>query len=376
MSRVNGQRWTAQEANDWWAAREWVCGFNFLPSTAVNFLEMWIEDTFDRETIKRELTWAAEAGFNAVRTNLHFLVWEKDPDGLTERFDWFLQTASSVGLSTVPVLFDDCEFGGNDPVYGAQPDPVRSIHNSRAVGSPGRKAVMNRDRWPAFREYLIGIIDSFRADQRVLLWDLYNEPGNLMIFIKLGLFAEHDHALTEHSRDLMLSSFNWAREVSPTQPLSVAAWRTPPNGYDGKAYDNEIDRLALELSDVITFHAYCDRNHAEQFINELAVHKRPMLSTEWMARTIGSTISDQLELYHDRKIGCFNWGLVKGRSQTHLPWPHTLEELHGEIIDEDAWFHDILRPDGSAYDDDEIKLIKTLTQTAGQTPTGEKTCRV
>lgn len=362
MLSANGQRWTAQQANDWWSERDWLCGFNFLPSSAVNFLEMWMGDTFDKDAIKRELTWASEIGFNAVRTNPHFLVWKNDRDGLLERIDWFLEIASVLGMTTMPVLFDDCGFGGAEPEYGPQPDPVPNIHNSRAVANPGRNAVMNRDRWGEFEHYIKDLIGTFAEDPRILLWDLYNEPGNLMIFTKIGLFAEHDHALTEHSRDLMVSCFQWARDISPVHPLSVAAWRTPPAGYRAKAFDNEIDRLALELSDVITFHAYCDRTQAEVYVDQLSELGRPILSTEWMARTIDSKFDDQLILYHDRKVGCFNWGLVKGRTQTHLPWPHTLEELLGGVVNENAWFHDVLRADGSPYDKTETQLIAELTK--------------
>jgi hypothetical protein len=40
-------RWSEADANAWWRARPWLCGFNFLPSTAVNFIEMWHGDSFD-----------------------------------------------------------------------------------------------------------------------------------------------------------------------------------------------------------------------------------------------------------------------------------------------------------------------------------------
>jgi hypothetical protein len=52
-------RWSEADANAWWRARPWLCGFNFLPSTAVNFIEMWHRDSFDAATIERELGWAA-----------------------------------------------------------------------------------------------------------------------------------------------------------------------------------------------------------------------------------------------------------------------------------------------------------------------------
>lgn len=360
MAPTPPMKWSVEQAKAWWDARPWVCGFNFLPSSAVNFLEMWMADTVDRETIARELGWASEAGFNAVRVNPHYLVWKHDRDGLIARMAWFLQTASALGLDTVFVPFDDCEFGGETAQYGPQPDPVENVHNSRAVASPGRARVMDGANWGDFERYVRDLVGSFRDDPRVLFWDLYNEPGNRMIFTKGG-FGQYDAGLERHSLALMVDAFSWARAEAPEQPLTVGAWHTPPVGSDQLPFETEIDRMALELSDIVTFHAYCDRPRAAAFIDHLAPLGRPMLSTEWMARAIGSRIADQLELYHCRKVGCFNWGLVKGRTQTHLPWPAALVEQHGRGDEQEVWFHDIFWPDGTPYDPAETGLIAELT---------------
>lgn len=71
------------------SAKGWLCGFNYLPSTAVNWTDIWQEETFDAETIERELGWAADAGYNTLRINLPFIVWEHDRDGLMTRIDRF-----------------------------------------------------------------------------------------------------------------------------------------------------------------------------------------------------------------------------------------------------------------------------------------------
>jgi hypothetical protein len=52
-------RWSVEKANTWYTQREWLRGCNFQPSTAVNQLEMWQEESFDPTTIDRELSWAA-----------------------------------------------------------------------------------------------------------------------------------------------------------------------------------------------------------------------------------------------------------------------------------------------------------------------------
>lgn len=354
------ERWTAAEATAWWEARPWVCGFNFLPSTAVNFLEMWQADTFDPSRIETELGWAAEIGFNAFRINLHPLVWEEDRDGFLERLDWTMGVAARLGIDTVPCLFDDCGFGGAEPRPGPQPDPIPGVHNSRAVASPGRARVMDRAGWPVLEAYLRDIVGSFRNDPRVLFWDLYNEPGNRMIF-RAGGFAEYESGLAPHSKALMEASFAWARDEGPEQPLTVAAWTTPLPGTDLPPYQTEIDRAALDLSDITSFHAYWAAAHVARFIDHLAALGRPMICTEWMARAVDSRIADQLKLFHDRGVGCFQWGFVKGRTQTHLPWPADLVRAHGGIATRDTWFHDVLHEDGRPYDPQEIETIRALT---------------
>lgn len=354
-------RWTDARANAWWAARPWICGVNFLPSTAVNFLEMWRAETFDRKTIERELGWAAEIGFNAVRINSHYLVWKHDRDGLIERLDWVMGVAAGLGIDTVPCLFDDCGFGGAEPQFGPQPDPVPGVHNSRAVASPGREALLRDDEWSGFEAYLRDVVRAFRADRRVLFWDLYNEPGNRMVFTAAGS-RTHEPDFSKASQRLMRSCFDWARAEDPAQPLTVGAWSTPLPGSDADPYQTPIDREALTASDIITFHAYWDTAHVRLFVDHLARLGRPMLCTEWMARPVGSLISDQLKLFRSRDVGCFQWGLVNGRTQTHLPWPGDLVRAHGGRADRSVWFHDLLDASGNAYDPEEVEVVKSLTR--------------
>ncbi len=353
-------RWSEADANAWWAAKPWVCGFNFLPSSAVNFLEMWHRDTFDKATIERELGWASEIGFNAFRINLHYLVWKHDRDGSLQRFDWMMDVAHRLGILTVPCLFDDCGFGGADPEYGPQPDPVPGVHNGRAVASPGRALLMDREEWPGLERYVRDLVRAFRDDRRILFWDLYNEPGNRMIFEAAGARL-YEPDVSDQSLKLMLSAFAWCRSEVPSQPLTVAAWTTKSPGSNEEPYQTEIDRRALELSDIVSFHAYRDIDHVRRFIDDLARFRRPMLCTEWMARTVGSRIANQLGLFKHRKVGCFQWGLVQGRTQTHLPWPADLVEDHGGHADPSVWFHDLLDSTGRPYDPTEIRKIREVT---------------
>ena len=71
-------RWSAERAWKWYRDRPWICGFNYLPRTAVNSTAMWQEASFDPHTIKEELAWAQSAGFNACRAFVPYLLWEHD----------------------------------------------------------------------------------------------------------------------------------------------------------------------------------------------------------------------------------------------------------------------------------------------------------
>ena len=40
-------RWSAQQANDWYAKQPWLVGANYIPSDAINQLEMFQAATFN-----------------------------------------------------------------------------------------------------------------------------------------------------------------------------------------------------------------------------------------------------------------------------------------------------------------------------------------
>src|SRR5438128_11448943 len=80
-------RWTPERAAAWHKAHGWLVGSNFIPSTAINQLEMWQADTFDAAAIDRELGWAEGLGFNSMRVFLHDLLWKQDATAFLQRID-------------------------------------------------------------------------------------------------------------------------------------------------------------------------------------------------------------------------------------------------------------------------------------------------
>ena len=135
QSAESGQRWTEAQADAWYAEQPWPVGANFLPSTAINELEMWQADTFDPATIDRELGWAEGIGMNTMRVFLHNLLWEQDPKGFEKRIDTFLTIAARHHIRPVFVLFDSC--WDPFPKLGPQHPPIPGVHNSGWVQAPG-----------------------------------------------------------------------------------------------------------------------------------------------------------------------------------------------------------------------------------------------
>jgi hypothetical protein len=343
------ERWTIEEAWAWWEQQPWPVGVNFTPSTACNQLEMWQASTFDVTTIDRELGWASDLGFTTVRTYLHDLLWDDDADGFSGRIDTFLQLAGARGIRAILVLFDDV--WNVAFALGPQPEPHPGRHNSRWVQSPGlgvlQRFDQHRDRLQA---YVSGLLAAFADDERVLAWDLYNEPG--------GVAAPSGRPVGELCLPLLAAAFDWARSAGPRQPLTTGTFQLD------HPQDPRIRELQLTESDVVSFHHYGPAGDLERVIESLAERTgRPLLCTEYLARTEGSRFETHLPVFERHGVGAVSWGLVAGRTQTQYPWSSWLDAEPAPEPGE--WFHDVLRPDGSPYDEDEAAFLRRTLRRAG-----------
>lgn len=327
-------RWAVERSRTWGRRLPWLCGFNYVPSSAINPIELWAAETFDPKTIGRELRWAKNLGFNTLRVNLHYFAWEADPSGLAGRIERFLDIAARQGLSVIPCLFDDCAHGGKQPHHGKQDEPAPGVHNSGWTPSPGHALVVDEVRWPLLAAYVTEVMEAFRDDARILMWDLYNEPGN--------------GGMGEKSLPLLRETFNWAREANPIQPITSGVW----TGDTTVVGPDTLNGFMLSQSDVITFHNYGARDVLEAQVRQLKTLGRPVICTEWMCRP-ASRFATHLAVFRDEGVGCCFWGLVNGKSQTQYPWGSP-----AGAPDPDPWFHDLLRRDGTPYLAEETAFVR------------------
>ena len=271
-------------------------------------------------------------GMNVVRVYLHDLAWYQDPEGFKARIGQFLALADSHGIRTMFVFFDDC--WNEDPKPGKQPEPRPSVHNSGCVQSPGKAVAGEPELW-GLEAYVTDISGTFARDTRVLCWDLYTEPGN--------------SGYGEKSLPLLQRAFEWARSTRPIQPLTAGLWT-----------DNEVlNRFQRDSSDIITFHNYGDADSLARDIERFQAFGRPVICTEWLRRG-ASEVASSLPLFQHHRVGCINWGLVSGKTQTIYAWG--TEEGAPEP---ERWFHDLLNPDGTPYDPLRFARFASVPRTNG-----------
>ena len=354
-SSVLDNRWSEEKAWKWQKKNGWMVGANFNPSTSINQLEFWQEDTYDSITIDRELKWSSELGMNLHRVYLHNLLWDQDSLGFLERIEDYLKISDSYNIKTLLVLLDDVWHP--IPKLGKQPEPIPYVHNSGWVQAPGSEILGDSLRHNELKNYIKGVISHFANDNRVIGWDLYNEPDN--VAPAYPRFPDRPVDIKDkkiYSLSLLKKVFNWSREINPSQPLTVGLWKDSETW--GSLDDlTPIDKFAISNSDVISFHAYGDINETRKKIEDLEKYNRPLLCTEYLARSEENTFQNTLPLFKEKNVAAINWGFVSGKTNTAFPWSSWDEEFDSLPR---VWHHDIYLPDKTPFDQEEITFFKKM----------------
>ncbi|QNL49203.1 cellulase family glycosylhydrolase [Olivibacter sp. SDN3] len=334
--QIPAKRWTKKQAWDWYNKTSWYCGFNYIPAYAINYTAMWDKTSFDPKAIERELALAKKTGMNALRAVLQYAVYEEDPQYFLNTLNTFMDICAKYDIQFMPALFDDCSFGiENDPKTGKQPEPLIGWYAWAWSPSPGHSMVTDTSSYPKLAQYVKTVISHFKDDQRIMLWDLYNEPTN--------------SGLGTTTLPLLQKVIISAREANPSQPISIGVFDQ----------NERLNEIILNNSDIITFHNYGNQENLQKQIEELKKHGRPLINTEWLNRPTGSTIENNLAVFFEEGVGCMLWGLVNGKTQTHLPWGHRPGDPEPSV-----WQHDLYNGSFKPYRKEEVALIKAYINRA------------
>lgn len=352
---MNGQ-WSKEKAWEWYNSHTWIRGCNFMPSDCANRIDMWQEYDFEKHfaTAEAEIALAESIGFNSVRVILEFEVWDQDHDGFMSRLDQYLTMFYKHGITTMMVLANDCSVPKQywkPAKLGPQTYDV-GYHGGRKFSPHGGHNELSYHLLddPAtaerYYEFVREIITVYAHDERVLIWNIFNEPGNN----RADLSMPH-----------MEKFFEIGREINPDQPLCADTF------CDFYSEGSVVGQRALELSDIVSFHSYNSYTDNIDLIEQIRLTGRPALDTEWLHRIQNNDVETIYPLLYANKIGAYNWGFVLGKYQTHEPWNGIWEKMDaGQDFDVTKWQHDLFRPSHRPYNPKEIKLIEYYNKKADE----------
>ncbi|GEO04714.1 hypothetical protein AAE02nite_23780 [Adhaeribacter aerolatus] len=326
-------------------------GCNYTPFNAINQLEMWQAETFDLTTIDKELALAESLGFNTLRVFLHDQLWVQDAEGFKNRIGQFLNIAQKHKIRPMLVLFDSC--WDPFPQLGKQHEPVQGLHNSGWVQGPGADVLKDPAKQAYLEGYVKGIVSHFKNDDRILVWDVWNEPDNTNNSSYKTFEPTNKVELVTR---LLPQVFAWTFSAEPSQPVTCGIWHGDCSSPEKL---NPLQKIMVENSDIISFHNYDDAQEFEKRVKWLQVFGRPLLCTEYMSRGNKSTFQGSLSVAKKYKVAAYNWGFVAGKTNTIYPWDSWQKPYPTEP---ELWFHDIYRPGGDPYRAEEVALIRELTQ--------------
>ena len=348
-----GTKWSKEKVWEWYNERPWIRGCNYMSADCANRVDQWQEYGFEErlETTKRELALAAETGFNSIRIIPEYIVWEKEHDGFMERFERYIDVAAQNGISCMVVLGNDCcppyeeaqkrmQLGEQKVDWGYHGGRKVSQHGS--FDGPGYSVLDEPELAERSYEFVREIVSKYKDDERILIWDVFNEPGNSK---RASMSLPH-----------MKKFFEIIREIDPIQPSTAGVWIN---------YENldEIQKFGLENSDIISYHHYGSYANEVKLIHHLKQYGRPLVNTEWLNRPSGNNVEELFPLCFLEKIGCYNWGFVAGKYQTFEPHNSTWDDYklnpkNYENYDFTKWMHDLYRPNLNPYNPKEIDVIK------------------
>ena len=360
MEKALKGKWSKEKAWEWYNSQPWIMGYGTYPSNCVNRIAMWQEYKHDEvlERLDYEFSVANENGFNAVRTFLQFDVWLYQHDSFMKNLEDYLTVASKYNQKVMIALGNDCTVAKSRwkaPVFGEQKidwgyhSGIKGGQHAGDYREPGYQLIDEPELLEKYYDMIREIVGKYAKDERIQIWNVWNEIGN--------------SNRNQMSVPYMIKAFEIARSCNPIQPLTADIWRTNDLLVDKISKEEEI---AVELSDVITFHNYSSFETFALVVKKIKEkYGRPTMCTEWLNRLENNNVDNVLPLLYVENVGSYHWGLFQGFSQTFEPWGgYYIAQEKGSDKDLTLWQHDIFRFNGLAYIPKEIRTFKRFADAA------------
>ncbi len=258
----------------------WLRGFSVVPSWGARIEQAWWDYTPAR--MREEIAPARQVHANCIRLWIDFSAWMADPERIAGNFFDAVDAIDEAGMKTMPCLFNRWHDYNWD--YGG----VYTEHLYRG--------------WGPMLDYVRALVQPLVRDERILIWDLCNEP----------------QAMDEVS-DVNLREIAWLKAIADClrdcgvlQPITVGTM----NGAN-------IDIFA-PLCDVLCAHPYAhDRKGLEQLVQDYQAkvlhHGKPLLVNECMPGSLNDhvraeVVREYAELLSKAGFGWMGWALREGKA--------------------------------------------------------------
>lgn len=265
-----------------------VRGFNYMTSYARTGFEQWT--AFDRALWRKELQRGKTLfpGINAIRFWLDWQAFEYESTHFTGHLEAALDSVASVKAKAIPVLFN--RWHDNPWDWGG----IYTDHFSKDVHIGGRF-----DRFANFLEKLVAPL---AKDERVLMWDLCNEP-------QIRTWASLSYSHKQHEFGWLEWCAQRVRSFGVTQPITI-----------GTMMGDDVE-IFEPLVDVVSCHPYFgwqSEKMGADLDRILGLTKKPVIATETITGSLndgerGRIIQRTLKALSDRQLGWTAWTLQAGR---------------------------------------------------------------
>lgn len=358
------EKWSEEKAWSWYHAHPWIRGCNFIGSDCANRRDQW--QSYGRkermQTAEREIALAEKIGFNSVRLIMDFDVWLQEPESYFSVLEEYISICATHGQSVMIVLTSEAQLPRGDGEFIPKPLGEQryalGYHQGRFPLSKEEAALApyhpleRPELAEKYLEMMRQIVIKYANDERILCWNVYNEPGII---------------IHERSIPLLDVVFETVRACNPSQPLTADLWRGVPKE-GGSICCTPEEQHAVDLSDIISFHSYKPYAKMVLQIEMMKKFGRPLFCTEWLNRINHSDVGEIYPLFYLEGIANYCWGFVVGKTQTNEPWEALWKDYYdpNKNVDYDftKWQHDLFRTNLRPYDPHEIELIETFNAAA------------
>ncbi|MBQ8368842.1 MAG: cellulase family glycosylhydrolase, partial [Clostridia bacterium] len=238
-------QWEEERAWVWYESQPWIRGWCGYPANCVNRIAIW--QAYNHEEVAQQIDYefgiAEELGFNAVRAIVQFEAWCFEHDSFMANFEEYLTLAAKHGIRVMVCLGNDCTvpksrfkpvvFGEQKVDWGYH-SGIRQGPHTGDYNEPGYCLLDEPEYEGKYYDMVAELADKYGQDDRIQIWDVWNEPGNS----NRGMM----------SAKAMVTFFKILREKHVKQPLTADGWRMSSS----VSQASEIEKLAMDLSDVIT----------------------------------------------------------------------------------------------------------------------------